>query len=177
MIRMLTSQELADLAGSTTDAGFGAIETEKGCLPLRAMAVEALVDGLVATTTLRQAFANVFEEPLEATYIFPLPPRAAVTGFRMTVAGATIVGRIDERQQAREAYEAALAEGRRAAIAEEERPDVFTLRVGNIPPRSVARVEFTLVAPVAIDSLEATYRFPLVVAAGQYRWATTSGTR
>jgi Ca-activated chloride channel family protein len=61
-------------------------------------------------------------------------------------------------------YDQAIAEGRSAAIAEEERPDVFTIRVGNIPATSLARVEFTLVAPLAIDGLEATFRFPLVVA-------------
>lgn len=164
MIRALTNDEMAELTACSTEAGFGAIDTEKGCLPLRALDVDVRVEGLMARTAVRQQFANVFDEPLEATYIFPLPPRAAVTGFTMAVAGGTIIGRIEERAKARRDYYAAIAEGRRAAIAEEERPDVFTLRVGNIPPRSIARVEFTLVAPVPIDSLEATYRFPLVVA-------------
>lgn len=164
MIRALTPEELTDLMTDGTDAGFGALATEKGCLPLRTLDVSVRIDGLSAATTVRQQFVNVFDGPLEATYIFPLPPRAAVTGFRMVVNGAEIRGRIDERGQARQDYAAAVAEGRHAAIVEEERPDVFTLRVGNIPPRSAARVEFTLVAPVTIDSLEATYRFPLVVA-------------
>ena len=164
MIRALTPEELATLGGDAVEAGFGAIETEKGCLPLRSLDVDVAIDGVVAATTVRQQFVNVFSEPLEATYIFPLPPRAAVTGFRMSVDGTVILGRIDERAQARQDYAAAVAAGRHAAIVEEERSDVFTLRVGNIPPRSVAVVEFTLAAPVAIDHLEATYRFPLVVA-------------
>jgi Ca-activated chloride channel family protein len=164
MIRALSPDELADLNGTGVEAGFGALDTDKGCLPLRSMTVDVHVDGLMAATVVRQRFANVFDEPLEATYIFPLPPRAAVTGFRMTVNGATIVGRIDERATARRDYDIAVAEGRHAAIVEEERPDVFTLRVGNIPPKAIAEVEFTLVAPLAIDALEATYRFPLVVA-------------
>jgi Ca-activated chloride channel family protein len=164
MIRALTPKELADLVTDGDDAGFGALATEKGCLPLRALDVAVRIDGLSAATTVRQQFVNVFDGPLEATYIFPLPPRAAVIGFRMLVDGAEIRGRIDERGQARHDYATAVAEGRHAAIVEEERPDVFTLRVGNIPARSAARVEFTLVAPVTIDTLEATYRFPLVVA-------------
>lgn len=163
MIRSLTPDELADLGTDGDDAGFGALATTKGCLPLRALDVSVRIDGLSAVTTVRQQFVNAFDGPLEATYIFPLPPRAAVIGFRMLVDGAEIRGRIDERGQARQDYATAVAEGRHAAIVEEERPDVFTLRVGNIPARSAARVEFTLVAPVTIDSLEATYRFPLVV--------------
>lgn len=164
MIRLLTADEVRDLAGDAIDAGFGSIETVHGCLPLTALEVEARIEGLAAETTVRQRFRNVFDEPLEATYVFPLPPRAAVTGFRMMVGDTVVEGRIDERGRAREDYDAAIASGRTASIAEQERADVFTLRVGNIPPRSTARIELTLAAPVAVDSLEATYRFPLVVA-------------
>jgi len=164
MIRVLTADELKDLAGDRVDAGFGSIETAQGCLPLTALDVDVQIEGLAAETTVRQQFRNVFDEPLEATYIFPLPPRAAVTGFRMTVNDTVVEGRIDERGKAREDYDTAIAEGRTASIAEQERADVFTLRVGNIPTKSTARIELILVAPVAIDSLEATYRFPLVVA-------------
>jgi Ca-activated chloride channel family protein len=164
MIRVLTADELKDLVGDRAGAGFGSIETAQGCLPLTALEVDVQIEGLAAETTVRQQFRNVFDEPLEATYIFPLPPRAAVTGFRMTVNDTVVEGRIDERGKAREDYDAAIAEGRTASIAEQERADVFTLRVGNIPPKSAARIELILVGPVAIDSLEATYRFPLVVA-------------
>jgi Ca-activated chloride channel family protein len=164
MIRVLTADELKDLAGDRVNAGFGSIETTQGCLPLTALDVDVQIEGLAAETTVRQQFRNVFDEPLEATYIFPLPPRAAVTGFRMTVNDTVVEGRIDERGKAREDYDTAIAEGRTASIAEQERADVFTLRVGNIPPKSTARIELIMVAPVAIDSLEATYRFPLVVA-------------
>ena len=164
MIRVLTADELKDLAGDRVDAGFGSIQTTQGCLPLTALDVDVQIEGLAAETTVRQQFRNVFDEPLEATYIFPLPPRAAITGFRMTVNDMVVEGRIDERGKAREDYDTAIAEGRTASIAEQERADVFTLRLGNIPPKSTARIELILVAPVAIDSLEATYRFPLVVA-------------
>jgi len=164
MIRVLTAEELQDLVGDRAEAGFGSIDTAQGCLPLTALDVDVQIEGLAAETTVRQQFRNVFDEPLEATYIFPLPPRAAVTGFRMTVNDQIVEGRIDERGKARADYDEAVAEGRTASIAEQERADVFTLRVGNILPKSTARIELILVAPVAIDSLEATYRLPLVVA-------------
>ena len=147
MIRMLTNDELASVPGG--EAGFGTLETEKGCLPLVALDLDVQIDGLTAHGTVSQCFKNVFAGPLEATYIFPLPPRAAVIGFRMIVNGAVIEGRIDERAQARADYDAAIARGQSAAIAEEERADVFTVRVGNIPAGALARVEFTLVEPLA----------------------------
>src|SRR5207245_8795773 len=55
-------------------------------------------------------------------------------------------------------------QGHRAAIAEEERPGVFTLRVGNLPPGESATVRLTLSGPLPFVDGEATYRFPLVVA-------------
>jgi Ca-activated chloride channel homolog len=151
-------------AAPSDDAGIGALETSRGCLPLAALEVRGRIAGLFAHTSVRQTFRNGFDEPLEATYIFPLPDRAAVTRFRMTVAGRVIEGELKERGQAREEYEHAIQEGHRAAIAEEERSGVFTLRVGNIPPREEAIVELDLVGPLEVNDDEATYRFPLVVA-------------
>jgi Ca-activated chloride channel family protein len=170
---MLNDDELASVVGG--DAGFGALETKKGCLPLVSLDLDVQIDGLTAHSAVSQCFQNVFADPLEATYTFPLPPRAAVIGFRLIVDGAVIEGRIDERAQARADYDAAIARGQSAAIAEEERADVFTIRVGNIPARSLARVEFTLVEPLAIDALEATYRFPLVVSKRYCPGATIDG--
>lgn len=145
-------------------AGFGALETDRGRLPLTALAVEARIVGLIAETRVWQTFRNALDEPLEATYIFPLPDRAAVTSFSMHVAGRTVNGELKERGQAREEYDAAIASGHRAAIAEEERSGVFHLRVGNLPPHEEAVVELTLVGPVPVSDGEATFRFPLVVA-------------
>ena len=103
-------------------------------------------------------------EALEATYIFPLPDRAAVTAFRMEVAGRIVEGDLKERGEAREEYEKAIEAGHRAAIAEEERSGTFSLRVGNIPAKEQVTIELTLVGPVAVADGEATFRFPLVVA-------------
>ena len=47
---------------------------------------------------------------------------------------------------------------------EEERPDVFTMRVGNILPGERVTVALTLVGPLSYEDGEATYRLPLVVA-------------
>jgi Ca-activated chloride channel family protein len=146
------------------DAGFGALRTEKGVLPLKALDVQARVDGLLAETRLTQTFVNAHAEPLEATYIFPLPDRAAVTRFRLEVAGRVVEGELKERGAARKEYDEAIKEGHRAAITEEERPGVFTMRVGNLPPGETARVELTLTGPLPYADGEATFRFPLVVA-------------
>src|SRR5215468_1804669 len=123
------------------EGGLGTLATSRGNLPLDAVDV-----------------------PLEATYIFPLPDRAAVTAMRMEAAGHAVEAVLKERSQARADYDQAIAQGRRAAIAEEERPDVFTMRVGNIAPGERVTVRLTLAQPLPYQDGEITFRFPLVVA-------------
>ncbi|MEK6233305.1 MAG: VIT domain-containing protein [Planctomycetales bacterium] len=146
------------------ESGFGCLETARGRLPLAALDVRANVIGLTSHVTIRQTFRNAFDEPLEATYIFPLPDRAAVTSFKLRVAGRTVEGVLRERGEARREYDQAIQSGHRAAIGEEERSGVFTMRVGNLPPHEEATAELTLVGPLVYVDGEAEFRFPLVVA-------------
>lgn len=144
--------------------GTGALTTERGNLPLHKLDVRASITGLVSRTELVQGFHNPYDTPLEATYIFPLPDRGAVTAMTMTADGREIVAELQERGQARRAYDDAVAAGQRASIAEEDRPDVFTMRVGNITPGERVEVSLTIVGPLPFEDGEATFRFPLVVA-------------
>jgi len=146
------------------EPGFGALETSLGPLPLKAMEVKTHILGLATRVQVRQTFVNAHAEPLEAVYIFPLPPRAAVCGFTMRVGDREVKGTLFERQQARERYAQALRQGKRAALAEEDRPNVFTLSVGNLMPGDVAEVTFELAGLLTLEGEEAEWRFPLVVA-------------
>ncbi|MGV9305327.1 VIT domain-containing protein [Nonomuraea sp. NPDC003727] len=146
------------------EAGMGALRTERGNLPLESVDVVARISGLIAGVEVAQGFRNPFDVTLEATYVFPLPDRAAVTAFTMEADGRVIEGVLKERGQARADYDRALSEGRRAALAEEDRPDVFTITVGNILPGERVTVRLTLSQPLPYEDGAATFRFPLVVA-------------
>ena len=146
------------------DAGFGRLVTDRGNLPLDRLDVRARISGLVARTVVVTEFLNAHDTALEATYVFPLPDRAAVTAMSMTAADRRVEAELKERGAAREAYDQAIAAGRRASIAEEERPDVFTMRVGNILPGERVVIELSLVGPLPFEDGAATFRFPLVVA-------------
>ena len=160
----MTEAESACLPAPADDAGLGALRTERGNLPLDRVDIRADIAGLTARVELTQDFVNAFDVPLEATYVFPMPDRGAVTGMRMTADGREVHAELQERGAARQAYDDAIASGRRASIAEEERPDVFTMRVGNILPGERVSVALTLVCPLPYEDGEATFRFPLVVA-------------
>jgi len=159
----ITVTELGDYVADEP-RGTGALATDRGNLPLHKLDVRATVTGLVGRTELIQGFRNPYDTPLEATYVFPLPDRAALTSMTLTADGRTIVADLQERAKARQAYDDAIAAGKRASIAEEERPDVFTMRVGNIAPGERVEVSLTIIGPLPFEDGEATFRFPLVVA-------------
>jgi Ca-activated chloride channel family protein len=153
----------AEVAAPAEDAGLGCLRTQRGNLPLDELDVQATITGLATQIRLTQGFQNPHLEPLEATYIFPLPPRAAVTSMRMEADGRVIEAVLKEREQARADYDQAITDGRRASIAEEERPGVFTMRVGNIMPGERVVVHLELAGSLPYEDDSATFRFPLVV--------------
>src|SRR5947209_5159233 len=163
-ITSMTDAETDRVGAPDDEAGLGALTTERGNLPLERVDVRAEITGLTSRVELTQDFVNSFDVPLEASYVFPLPDRGAVTRMQMTADGRVVDAELREREAARQAYDEAIAAGRRASIAEEERPDVFTMRVGNILPGERVSVALTLVMPLAYADGEATFRFPLVVA-------------
>ena len=160
----MTDEQADRAAAPQEDGGLGCLRTEHGNLPLAAIDVKADVTGLVYRVELTQRFVNTHAQPLEATYVFPLPDRAAVTGMRMIAADRVVEAKLQERAEARETYDRAIAAGQRASIAEEDRPDVFTMRVGNIVPGEQVTVILTLAGPLSISDGAAMFRFPLVVA-------------
>ena len=58
----------------------------------------------------------------------------------------------------------AVEQGFTASIVEKELSEVFSVRVGNIAPRSEVEVQLVLHGAVEIDEGEASLRFPAVVA-------------
>ncbi|MFN8610710.1 MAG: VIT domain-containing protein [Vulcanimicrobiota bacterium] len=149
---------------SPGQASFGSLHTSLGHLPLQSMHLKGRLSGLTFRLILTQRFYNRTVNNLEAVYIFPLPARAAVTRFLMRTRDREVVGRLKERGEARHDYERAIRAGHQAALAEEDRPEVFTMKVGNLPAGQQVEVELELAGPLALMDGMATFRFPLVVA-------------
>lgn len=156
---LLDPDVLDELAASSAGAR---LESPHGPLPLTAVDATTDISGLIATTRYSQRFVNPTSEHLEVTYVFPLPSRASVGQFEAVLGGRRVTGVLKERSQARADYAEALAENRRAALTEQERPDVFTTSIGNIAPGEEAVVSLVVTGPVVVEDGEATFRFPLV---------------
>src|SRR5689334_21051527 len=85
-------------------------------LPLLGTKVTADAKGGIARVVLEQHFKNSYAEPLQVTYLFPLPHDGAVSGFAFRIGDQRIVGEVDRKKVARERFEEAIVSGRTAAL-------------------------------------------------------------
>jgi Ca-activated chloride channel family protein len=81
----------------------------------------------------------------------------------MVVGDRIVVGEIRERQQARIIYEQAQRNGQKAALTEQERPNIFTNSVANIGPGETILVQIEYQEPVHQSGNEFSLRVPMVV--------------
>ncbi|GMG81113.1 marine proteobacterial sortase target protein [Paralimibaculum aggregatum] len=132
--------------------------------PLVSTKIDMQITGTVARATVTQRFTNPTEEWVEGIYAFPLPEDSAVDTLRMRIGDRFIEGEIKERQEAKEIYEAAKAEGKKAALVEQERPNLFTNSVANIGPGEVIVTQIAFQQSLAPKDGRWEVRMPLVVA-------------
>ena len=132
-------------------------------LPLLQTDVDAVISGGVADVTVVQSFANPFETPIEAVYLFPLPDDGAVDAMTLRVGDRVIEGTIHEKEEAKAIYEQAKSEGRVAARLDQERPNIFTQHIANLLPGELVEIVIHVVQPLDYEDGGYSWDFPLVV--------------
>ncbi|MGF6176749.1 marine proteobacterial sortase target protein [Ensifer sp. 4252] len=132
--------------------------------PRLATDVQIDVNGPIMRTRVTQRFQNPSKGWVEGTYVFPLPDDSAVDTLKMQIGDRFIEGQIKPRQAAKEIYEQAKAEGKKAALLEQQRPNLFTNQVANIGPGETVVVQIEYQSGVRQSNDAFTFRFPMVVA-------------
>jgi len=154
-------QSLADL-----QSGQLVFRTEQGSYlvsPTLNTEVDIEVSGLLARVTVSQTFNNPSSQWQEGVYVFPLPETAAVDHLRMKVGERFIEGDIKPKKQARELYQQAKNEGKRASLVEQQRPNMFTTSVANIAPNDSITVVIEYQQMVSQDANQFSLRFPMAI--------------
>lgn len=131
--------------------------------PLRHTSVYAEISGFLAQVEVKQHFHNPYDEKIEAVYVFPLPENSAVNEMIMVVGQRNVYGEIHRRKEARYIYEQARAAGKRTALLEQERPNIFTQSVANIQPGEEIVITIRYVQALKYDRGVYRYVFPMVV--------------
>ncbi|KAF7373341.1 hypothetical protein MSAN_00543700 [Mycena sanguinolenta] len=136
-------------------------------LPLLQVKAVTRLKELAAQVKIIQTYFNDTNEALEAVYSFPIPARAAVCSFVMIKQDKTrIVGRVEEKGEAKVIYESAVAQGKQAALMQQQTSDVFKLAVGNIQPQEQVQIELTYATELTEDEENDSVRFHLPVHIG-----------
>jgi Ca-activated chloride channel family protein len=125
--------------------------------------VRMKITGMINRVTVIQTFSNTTDAWQEGIYVFPLPENAAVDQLRLRVGERIVEGQIKEKQEAKKTYQQAIKQGKKAALTEQERPNVFTTSVANIAPHETVTVEIEYQQIVHYDNAAFSIRFPMVV--------------
>ncbi|MDU9050192.1 MAG: marine proteobacterial sortase target protein [Candidatus Electrothrix sp. Rat3] len=131
--------------------------------PMLSMDVDIRVSGIVARATVKQQFTNDSAEWVEALYVFPLPDESAVDHLEMRINDRIIIGKIQKKEEARQTYEAAKKEGKKASLLSQLRPNIFTTSVANIGPGETIVIQIEYQQVVQRQDRVSSLRFPMVV--------------
>ncbi|NBH73234.1 VWA domain-containing protein [Clostridiaceae bacterium] len=138
-------------------------DPETDAFPLKETDVSASINGIIAETFVTQTYANEGQKPINARYLFPASDSVSIHGMKMQIGDQVITAKIQEREEAKETFQAAKEEGKSASLLEQQRPNVFSMDVANIMPGDTVRIELHYTEMVV--STEGIYEFvfPTVV--------------
>lgn len=132
-------------------------------MPLKETRVKAKVEGIVGRVEVTQRFENHNTQAIEAVYVFPLPANAAVNDYSFRMGSRTVRGVVKTREAARATFQQARSQGKTAALLEQERPNLFTQSVANIPAGQSIEVRIQYDVELTSDSGRYSFVFPTVV--------------
>jgi Ca-activated chloride channel family protein len=110
-------------------------------LPLKDTHVDVSVSGVIADVKVVQNYRNEGLRPINASYVFPASARSAVYAMRMRIGNDVIVAKIKEKEQAKKEFDQAKQEGKSASLLEQDRPNVFSMKLANIMPQEQVDIE------------------------------------
>ena len=126
--------------------------------------VNMTITGMVARVKVSQHFTNPGDDWVNGIYTFPLPELSAVDHMNMRVGERRIEGQIQAKEKARQTFQKAKREGRKAGLVEQQRTNIFTTNVANIGPGETVVVDIEYQQTLQYDMGEFSIRFPMVVA-------------
>jgi Ca-activated chloride channel family protein len=125
--------------------------------------VQINITGAIARVKVIQKFHNPTNDWREGVYVFPLPDDAAVDHMHMKIGQRIVVGKIQEKSQAKKTYEKAKNEGKSTSLVVQQRPNIFTTNVANIAPHSDIEITIEYQQSVLHRDEKFSLRFPMVV--------------
>jgi Ca-activated chloride channel family protein len=130
-------------------------------LEIRSHRVDVDIADQIATTRIDQVFHNPNSWAAEGTYVFPIPPGAAISGFTMTVDGELVEAKLLDAAEARRIYDDIVRNLRDPALLEYIGEGAIQASVFPIPPGEDRRIEIEYGEIVPVEDGLSRYRYPL----------------
>ena len=124
--------------------------------------IKIAVAGSSSRTFVSQRFINTSETWAEGVYVFPIGENAAVDTLKLRIGEKFIEGIIKEKFEAKVIYEEAKAEGKKASLIEQQKPNLFTNNIANIGPGEVVVVQIEFQSKLISKDGTWELRVPLV---------------
>lgn len=121
------------------------------------------VSGVVARTQLQQTFHNNSDQWVNGLYVFPLPENAALDHLQIQIGERIIEGQIKEKQEAKQLFEQAKKDGKKASLIVQQRPNLFSNSIANIGPNETIVVSIEYQQTLAYENNAFQLRLPLTI--------------
>lgn len=130
-------------------------------IPLVSTSIHANLLDVIAEVDIKQTYINNSDDPIEATYKFPLNGNNAVHKFVAEIDGVVIVAKAMEKSKAVATYDDAISAGKGAYLLEQNDNDMLQISVGNLPPTKSVTLTISYVQELEMEDKE-TLRFSLL---------------
>lgn len=130
-------------------------------IQIKSHSIETVIEGQTATTTLTQVFYNPNQWQLEGTYMFPLPPEAAISDFQMTMDGKMVKGELLPADKARTIYRETVRRMIDPGLLEYAGRGLFQASVFPILPQQDLTIKFSYSELLTYDSGLVKFHYPL----------------
>ena len=114
----------------------------------------------VAEVSVVQDYVNREEKAIEVIYYFPIEEGAAVTKVEAEVEGRKVVGKVKEKEKARQEYQQATSRGHTAVMVEEVKADILEMKVGRLAAGAGCRVSLTYLCEAEVEEEKTRLTLP-----------------
>lgn len=139
------------------------VDNRQVLVPLSGIKLSGKLEAGHALLQARLTYNNqLSEKPLECTFEFPVDSSTVVNSVRATVGERSVEAVIQNKEEAKEKYDDAVASGKAAVYVERrQKQQALTLQLGNLLPGQQATVEIELCAPLKVYGSAYEFAIPL----------------
>jgi Ca-activated chloride channel family protein len=121
-------------------------------LEVKSQRVESSITDQVARVTVTTVLHNPHDSRVEGTFLYPLPPEAAVSDFSYWMGDKEMKGELLDRDKARRIYEDIVRSLRDPALLEYDGGGLFKARIFPVEPRSDVQTKLQFTQVLKADS-------------------------